>query len=113
ALKEAGDALELTYKLIINSIYGQLAQRTGWNRKDNTAPKSHQLEWAGYITSACRARVYEAATALGDKLISIDTDGIYAMAPVPVLEGKKLGDWETAEYSEAIFWQSGIYALRK
>jgi DNA polymerase type B, organellar and viral len=112
ALKNAGDALQLTYKLIINSVYGQLAQRTGWDRKNRTAPKSHQLEWAGYITSACRAAMYQVAVALGDALISIDTDGVYAMKPIPVVAGKKLGEWELAEYDEGVFWQSGIYALR-
>jgi DNA polymerase type B, organellar and viral len=112
-LKRAGNPLQLTYKLIINSVYGQLAQRSGWDRKNNKAPRSHQLEWAGYITSACRSRVFQAAFDCGDKLISIDTDGIYAMAPIPgVVDGPGLGDWETTEYDEGIFWQSGIYALR-
>jgi hypothetical protein len=112
-LKRMGNPLELTFKLIINSIYGQLAQRTGWDRKKRTPPKSHQLEWAGYITSACRAAVYRAAKDAGDKLISIDTDGIYSMAPVNVVPGTRLGEWEVEEFDEGIFWQSGIYALRK
>jgi len=42
---------EYAFKTIINAIYGQLAQRAGWDRKHRKAPKSHQLEWAGYITS--------------------------------------------------------------
>lgn len=111
-LKEMGNPLELTFKLIINSIYGQLAQRTGWDRKKRTAPRTHQLEWAGYITSACRAAVYQVAKACGENLISIDTDGIYSMAPVPVVPGTRIGEWEIKEYAEGIFWQSGIYALR-
>lgn len=111
-LKRAGNPLQLTYKLILNSVYGQLAQRSGWDRKKRLPPRSHQLEWAGYITSACRARVYTAAMGCGDKLISIDTDGIYSTSPVPVTEGSELGDWELSEYDEGIFWQSGIYALR-
>jgi len=111
-LKRQGNPLQLTYKLIINSVYGQLAQRSGWNRKKRQPPKSHQLEWAGCITSACRARVRTVGEACGDKLLSIDTDGLYSMAPIPVTEGNELGDWETAEYDGGIFWQSGIYTLR-
>jgi hypothetical protein len=112
-LKRAGNPLQLTYKLILNSVYGQLAQRSGWDRKNRQPPRSHQLEWAGYITSSCRARVFQAASSCGDKLISVDTDGIYSMAPIPgVVDGPGLGDWETTEYDEGIFWQSGIYALR-
>jgi hypothetical protein len=110
-LKRMGNPLELTFKLIINSIYGQLAQRSGWDRKRRKAPRTHQIEWAGYITSACRAAVYRAAVACGDKLISIDTDGIYSTAPLDVIPGPNLGDWELNEYDEGIFWQSGIYSL--
>lgn len=110
--KEAGNIAEYTLKLIINAVYGQLAQRAGWNREHYTAPKSHQLEWAGYITSSCRAAIYRTATACGDKLISIDTDGIYSASPVPCDNyGGALGQWEASEYTDGLFWQSGIYCL--
>jgi len=111
-LKKMGNPLELTFKLVINSVYGQLAQRTGWNRRTKRAPRTHQLEWAGYITSACRAAIWETANLVGDKLLSIDTDGIYAMAPIGVVPGNRIGEWELNEYDEGIFWQSGIYSLR-
>lgn len=112
-LKKLGNPLQLTFKLIINSVYGQLAQRTGWDKKNKLPPKTHQLEWAGYITSACRAAVYRAAKTVGSKLVSIDTDGIYALAPIGVVPGPRLGEWELEEYDEGIFWQSGIYALKQ
>lgn len=109
-----GSVLELTFKLIINSVYGQLAQRTGWDQKNRTAPKSHQLEWAGFITSSCRAAIYRAAISCGSALISIDTDGVYSTKmPEGLVCSDKLGDWEVKEYSEALFWQSGIYCLKK
>lgn len=112
-LKE-GSVLELVFKLIINSIYGQLAQRTGWDRKGKRAPRSHQLEWAGWITSACRAAVYRVGDELGDELLSIDTDGIYATRkPSGLVLGDALGQWDISKYDSGIFWQSGIYALRE
>lgn len=111
-LKSIGSPLEFTFKLIINAVYGQLAQRSGWDRRHRSAPRSHQLEWAGYITSACRAAVCKVARDCGDKLISIDTDGIYSMGPVDGLTiGSDLGEWETEEFDKGIFWQSGIYSL--
>jgi hypothetical protein len=108
-----GDILGYPYKIIINAIYGQLAQRAGWDKRKKLPPKSHQLEWAGFITSACRAEVYKAALACGDKLISINTDSVQALCPIPVPEGKLLGQWKVEKYSEAIVWQSGIYFLRE
>jgi hypothetical protein len=113
-LKNAGNPAEYTFKLIINSIYGQLAQRAGWDRKNKRSPKSHQLEWAGYITSACRAHVYRAGMSDPENIISFDTDGISSLAPLPnVNHGNALGEWELTEFDEGIFWQSGIYSLRK
>ena len=112
-LKQIGSPLELTFKLIINSIYGQLAQRTGWDRKGRRAPQSHQLEWAGYITSSCRASVYRTAMHSGNQLISIDTDGVYSTRPHSDLDvGTNLGQWDLTEYDEGIFFQSGIYSLK-
>jgi hypothetical protein len=113
-LKANGQAAEYTFKLIINSVYGQLAQRVGWDRKNGKPPRTHQLEWAGFITSACRAAIYNAGIQAGDKLISLDTDGLYSMGPIDGLDlGSGLGQWECDEYSEGIFWQSGVYCLRE
>jgi hypothetical protein len=113
-LKNNSQAAEYTFKLIINAVYGQLAQRVGWDRKNGKSPRTHQLEWAGYITSACRAMVYKAGLQAGEKLISIDTDGVYSMAPIEGLDiGNNLGQWECAEYTDGIFWQSGVYCLKE
>lgn len=113
-LKEAGNPAEYAYKKIINAVYGITAQRAGWDRRNNKAPGTHQLEWAGFITSGCRARVYRAALACGDKLVSIDTDGIASLAPVPGCEpGRNLGDWEITEYRDGVFFQSGMYSLKE
>jgi len=111
-LKRIGNPAEFTFKLIINSVYGQLAQRTGYDKRNRKAPRYHQLEWAGYITSACRAQMYRLGLLAGTDLISIDTDGIYSRSPIPVLPGSGLGEWDTNRFADGVFWQSGIYALR-
>ena len=113
-LKRIGNPAEWVFKLIINAIYGQLAQRAGWDRVHRSSPKSHQLEWAGYITSACRAAVYKVAIQAGDNLVSIDTDGVTSLRPFASLDiGEELGQWDVTEYDGGIFWQSGIYMLRR
>ena len=112
-LKDNGNPAEYTFKLVINSVYGQLAQRTGWDRKTRRAPRSHQLEWAGYITSACRASVYALGRKHGDQLVSIDTDGVSSLSAFHNLDsGNQFGEWELTRYADGIFWQSGIYTLK-
>jgi len=112
-LKRMGSPAQYTFKLIINSVYGQLAQRAGWNRKRGIAPTYHQLEWAGFITSGCRAEVYKVAVSCKEDLVSIDTDGVVSLRPFSGIEmGERLGQWGVSEYSAGIFWQSGIYSLK-
>jgi hypothetical protein len=114
-MDKTGDIAGYGYKILINAIYGQLAQRAGWDKKRKLAPRSHQLEWAGYITSACRAAVYKAAVKCGDKLISINTDSIMALCPLDdiVETGNGLGQWKTTQYTGGLFWQAGIYTLQE
>lgn len=115
SLQRIGDPMELAFKLGPNSVYGQLAQRAGWERTKK-APPYHQIEWAGYITSWCRAMVYKAATYCWEKnaLISIDTDGVFATCPIPDLalvngSGSNLGQWKVKSVPGMLNWQSGVY----
>jgi hypothetical protein len=113
--KRAKDPVEFTYKAGLAALYGQWAQRVGWNRKSRTAPSRHQLEWAGFITSWCRAQMERVAASVGiDNLVSIDTDGVTALAPFKELDiGDQLGQWKVDEYEGIVQWQSGIYWLKK
>jgi hypothetical protein len=113
-LQESGNPAEKAYKWFLASIYGQLAQRVGWDRHDRTAPRSHCLEWAGYITSYCRAYVYRAALGVAARggLISIDTDGVTSSVPFDSLPGTvspALGDWKLDQFDGLLYWQNGIY----
>jgi len=114
--KRAGNQAQLALKLGINSLYGKLAQRTGWNQDTFEPPKFHQLEYAGWITSYCRAMIQMAAFSIGGAgLISIETDGIYSTQPitkVPGGMGDELGQWEPGEYTGILYLQNGIYWLR-
>lgn len=104
---------EKAFKWALASIYGQLARRVGWDRFRKKPPRSHQLEWAGYITSRCRAEMYKVAIAQGDYLVSIDTDSVTSMKPITVPEGPGLGQWKIEEYDEGVFFQSGVYFTKK
>lgn len=118
ALQRLADPMELAFKLGPNSVYGQLAQRAGWERTKK-APPYHQIEWAGYITSWCRAMVYQTAKYCWDQnaLISIDTDGVFATCPIPDVallngSGTKLGQWKVKSVPGMLNWQSGVYWIK-
>lgn len=113
--KAQGNPAQLALKLGINSLYGKLAQRIG--HKDGQSPKWHQLEWAGAITSATRAKLYNAMAGDWQHIIAVETDGIYSTQPFSNLDGlggvgSGLGQWECTEYTGIIFLQNGVYWLR-
>jgi DNA polymerase type B, organellar and viral len=119
-LQKVGDYAEKAYKWFLASIYGQFAQRVGWDRNTRNAPKSHVLEWAGYITSYCRALVYMGAKHIAKQggLVSIDTDGITSTIPFTPSKliggiGTALGQWKLENFSGIVHWQNGIYWLRE
>lgn len=114
-LKKQGSAAQYTFKIIINGVTGQLAQRVGWDKIKNLPPPTHQLELAGFITSHCRAAMLEQAERVGwDNVISIDTDGIMSLVPIPAYDGEVgegLGQFTDEIYEDGVMWQSGMYGL--
>jgi hypothetical protein len=119
-LKSQGNPMEYPLKLGMNSCYGQFAQRAGWeNQRVPGPPRLHQLEWAGYITSMCKAMVYTVAKWCWGKgsLVTIDTDGVFTTTRIPenVLPngiGDGLGQWEEKRHDGILVWQSGFYWLK-
>jgi hypothetical protein len=115
-LKAAKDGAQYPLKVFLNSLYGKTAQRVGWERTGGP-PRWHQLEWAGWITSQTRARMYSILKQIPpEHLISIETDGIYTTydpALLGIEDSRKLGEWEVSTYESAIYLQSGVYALEE
>lgn len=113
-MKADGDESERAVKLGLNSGYGKLAQRSGYDRFQQI-PKWHQYGWAGYITSRTRATMHSAAmlAARRGSLIGIETDAVFSSEPLPELEtGKQLGQWGLETYPDIIYLQSGVYWLK-
>lgn len=118
-LKKRGDPAEKAFKWSLAAMYGAFARRVGWDKKNRLPPRSHELAWAGYITSHCRAAIYDVAAYAYSKggLISVDTDGVTSKVPfpeslVPEGFGDELGQWKQDHYAAILFWQNGIYWLR-
>lgn len=108
--KREGNPAQIALKLLMNSMYGKMAQRVGWEAKGRP-PTWHQLEWAGYITSSTRAKLFHAMMLAYQRnsLLGVETDGIFSTAPLPLNIGPDLGQWELTEYEDMIYLQSGFY----
>jgi hypothetical protein len=105
--KAERNSAERALKLILNSIYGKLAQKIGWDPLE--PPRWHQFEYAGYITSYCRAKIYEAIKLSPNDIISVETDAVFSTVPLDLPISNQLGDWEEKRYSEIVYIQSGFY----
>ena len=111
ALKKAGDGAHVGIKLALNSLYGKLAQQVGWERTEKglRIPPFHQIEWAGFTTSHCRAAVLRACLGNLDAIIAFETDAVFTSAPLNVPTGSALGEFEAVEFSDLTYVQSGMY----
>jgi len=115
--KKQGNQAQYVLKIAMNSLYGKMAQRVGWDKKNWLPPKWHQLEWAGWVTSWTRARIYRICKALGlDTIVSIETDGVYTTrdpSEIGIVASEEMGGWSVTEYRQALYVQSGLAWLEK
>lgn len=112
ALKAANDGAHVALKLALNSLYGKFAQQVGWRilpSGDIRIPPFHCLEWAGYVTSCCRAEILRAIVQDPESIIAIETDAVFSSRPLTLPVGGGLGEWEESRYSSLTYVQSGFY----
>lgn len=107
--KRQGNPAQLGLKLSLNSLYGKLAQRVGYNEEKMTAPPYHQLEWAGFVTSVCRAKMLDLMNQHPESIVAVETDGIFSTVPLDIDEGPHLGQMEAEHYDGIMYIQSGVY----
>lgn len=104
---------EKTIKLGLNSCYGKTAQQVGARIVDGevSPPSYFQLEWAGYVTSGCRATLMRAAMQKPDAIISFATDALYATEPLDLYAPakKELGAWEAKQHNGMTIVMPGVY----
>jgi hypothetical protein len=101
---------ERALKLILNSgFYGKFAQTIGWDEDTNEPPRWHQLEWAGYITSYTRAKIWRAIQQAPQSIIAVETDAVFSTVPLDLPLSDELGDWELKLKEEITYLQSGLY----
>lgn len=108
------NGMEKVIKLGLNSLYGKTAQKAGYDESTGRKPPYHNIAYAGYITSATRAKLWRAAMQANDKIIALATDGIYSTVPLDLdcPPDKVLGLWEAQEHDEMVLVQAGFYWIR-
>lgn len=106
---------EHTYKLGCNSAYGKTAQQVGarFNEGEIQSPSFFQIEWAGYVTSGCRAKLMRAAMQSPENIISFATDALFSTAPLDLHcpDKKELGAWERKVHEGMTIVMPGVYWL--
>jgi len=107
--KQQGKSAEKALKLALNSLYGKMAQRTGWLQEGDPIPRWHQLEWAGYVTSMTRATLWDAIYRAGQSIIAVETDAVFTSKPLSLPTGTGLGQWSVEQFDDILYLQSGMY----
>lgn len=104
--KDEGNSTQRALKLVLNSLYGKTAQTVGSKKGP---PRWHQLEYAGFITSYVRAKIYSAMLLSPEAIIATETDAVFSTEPLDLPLSKELGDWELTTFHEICYLQSGFY----
>jgi len=107
-------------KLILNSLYGKLAQQVGGRwvqirgedgvlRKEHKPPPFQCFFWAGAITAGTRAKILRALSEDTDSVIGIATDSLVSMRELDLPLGSELGQWDFKHLCEYIQVSNGVY----
>ncbi len=109
--KAEGNYAEKALKLGLNSIYGKFAQGYGFGRK----PPFQSYFWAGFITSATRARALRLLAKASNPVMTA-TDGIVCerFADTGFYMGHDgIGSWEATAYDKIATVQPGVYIAER
>lgn len=106
-LKEHNDPLEKAIKIVLNSIYGKMAQRT-----NNVIGNLFNPVIASSITGFTRRQLYEFTNKykLDGHVVAFATDSVACQKKIPNLDSKKLGKMKLDKHAvDVIFLSNGFY----
>jgi hypothetical protein len=111
---DPNDVTAIVIKLVLNSLYGKLAQYVGMAGQ----PPSYASPWmAAAITAGTQRMLMSAALTDPDAIVCFATDEIVAEKELPIPTTapgeKKLGEWAHPKIMKGggVVVQSGVYAL--
>jgi hypothetical protein len=94
-----------TLKLVLNSLYGALAQRPVDGKEASYACQF----WAGLVTSGTRASILRAAGQSFESVISTAVDGINSARALDLPIGPQMGQWTVRSMDELEIYQPLAY----
>ena len=106
-LKQENNPLEKAIKIVLNSIYGKMAQRT-----NNVIGNLFNPVIASYITGFTRRQLYEFTkkNKLDNHVVAYATDSVACQKKIPNLDSSKLGEMKLDKYAtDVIFLSNGFY----
>lgn len=133
-LKSEGNALQLVYKIIMNSIYGKTVQMIPYyKRVYHKYPKYTHLDiidapaagsyikrfkagslflpvYASIITARVRLQCHEAMLKAGEDVVAVFTDGIFTKRP-RLYSSSLMGEWNKTGEGELLLLGCGVYTL--
>lgn len=110
-MKEEHNPLEHAIKVILNSIYGKTAQKTGKRIGNMFNPII-----SATITGISRAQLYSFVKSnnLENDVVAFATDSIACQKKIPNLDSKKLGEMKLDKSAnDVIFLSNGFYRFNK
>lgn len=97
----------VVFKLILNSIYGKLAQQVG--SKGDRKPRFQCFYWAGAITAGTRAKILRNLKQSPGEVIGIATDSLVSLRRLDVDYGAELGQWDAKQLARYAQISNGVY----
>lgn len=128
--KKDGDPIQLTYKIILNSIYGVTVNTISKKEISDTETDIFEIDkdsniifyketfkatnmynplFTAYICANTRVKLFTDFYKHLDKLVSVNTDGVYLLSGNGVKVSKKLGDYSLKTIDKIMVMGSGRY----
>ncbi len=108
-LKQEGNSLERAIKIILNSVYGKMAQRT-----NNVMGNLFNSVIAAYITGFARAELYKFVREnnIEKDIVAFATDSVACRKKIPNLDSVELGKMKLDKCgSDTYFLSNGFYYI--
>lgn len=133
--KKKTSLFPLPFKVILNSLYGKMAQSLMKYIKTSDLPGeisvvdyidedgityikfediSHSnFVYSSEVTARVRLRMFDLMEKYPDDILMVSTDSVISKIPLPLPLSENIGEWKLEKWNEAYLIGSGVYFYRK